>query len=434
LSALEALLTRGQPRSRRALWTVAALALVGAVGLGVGGYFAFRPRPSRDWTQPLWQRRAIASAVVSDGNGDDGGLARVLDERLRDELALGGELRVVPADLVERVRAEMGGVDFASVDRAGRTQLRERLGCQLLLAGRARRQPDGMVKLTVEVRDAVDGRPRAWAEELAAPDALGPLTTKLSARLRRQLALQPPSPDDEAREHAAFPASPALAQQYAEGLAALRRFDADGARKSLEAVVAADPQQPLAWAALAEAWRQLGYQQRQHEAARQAFDRANALPREQRLWVEAQAREANREWPEAIELYRTLASFFPDNLEYGLRLAQAQLTGGHAPDAEATLTRLSKLPPPDGNDPRIDLMQASARSRDNDHLGALQLLDRAQKRAQAADQRQLLALIRQAQCQALLELVRTDEALAPATTPSAASRRPAIASASRAPC
>ena len=413
LSALEEQLERAQRRPRRPTWivlTAAALGLVAVGALGVGGYFLARPRVSRDWTQPLWQRRAIASAVTGDVR--DGALARVLDERLRQELALGGELRVVPADRVERVRAELGGVDFASVDRAGRALLRDRLGCQLLLAGHARTQPDGMVQLTVEVRDAVDGRPRAWAEDSAPPDALDPLTVELSARLRQQLALQPPSADDEAREHAAFPATPALAQQFAEGLAALRRFDADGARRALEAVVAADPQQPLAWAALAEAWRQLGYQQRQHEAAKQAFDRAGSLPREQRLWVEAQAREANREWPEAIELYRTLASFFPDNLEYGLRLAQAQLTGGHAADADATLTRLAKLPPPDGNDPRIDLVRASARSRDSDYAGALTLLDGAQQRAQAVDQRQLLASIRQLQCQVLHELVRTQEAIA----------------------
>src|SRR5262249_45182423 len=183
---------------------------------------------------------------------------------------------------------------------------------------------DGRAQRTVDVRDAADGRPLAGVEDAAMPDALGTLSAEVAARLRKQLALQAPSPDEEMRVRAAIPSTTALAEGYADGVEKLRRFDAVGARQALEAVLAADPQQPLAWAALAEAWHQLQYQQRQREAARQSFDRAESLPREERLWVEAQYRESMKQWHEAVELYRSLATFFPDNLDYGLRLADAQ--------------------------------------------------------------------------------------------------------------
>ena len=34
---------------------------------------------------------------------------------------------------------------------------------------------------------------------------------------------------------------------------------------------------------------------------------------------------SRRNWPAAVEIYKTLWGFFPDNLEYGLRLAAAHL-------------------------------------------------------------------------------------------------------------
>ena len=49
---------------------------------------------------------------------------------------------------------------------------------------------------------------------------------------------------------------------------------------------------------------------------------------------------------------------FPDNLSYGLRLAAEQLHLNPA-DAASTLGSLRKLPSPVGDDPRIDLMDAS---------------------------------------------------------------------------
>src|SRR5437660_7589958 len=53
-----------------------------------------------------------------------------------------------------------------------------------------------------------------------------------------------------------------------------------------------------------------------------------------------------REWDKAVEIYRTLFGFFPDNLDYGLRLASVQTSAGKGQNALATLEALRKLPPP----------------------------------------------------------------------------------------
>ena len=360
----------------------------------------------------------------------------MLDERLRAELALGSELRVVPAEAVAPVAAELGGADFAKLSaRRALAKVRDRLGCQLIVAGRARTLPDGRAGLTVDVRAADDGRPLAWVEDAAMPDALGALTAEVAARIRHQLALGAPSPDEERRVRAAIPSSAALAAGYADGLDKLRRFDADGARRALEAVLAADPQQPARLAALAEAWNQLQYEQRQREAARQAFERADALPREQRLWVEAQYREAMKEWPRAVELYRSLATFFPDNLDYGLRLADAQVAAGDVAGGQAPLARLATLPPPDGKDPRIDLGRGSRSAARPARPRAAHPRRRAPPLAGLGTAAALRAHPRAPSARALQDAeVRTDDALAACTDAERAfAEPPAIAAASPAP-
>ena len=64
--------------------------------------------------------------------------------------------------------------------------------------------------------------------------------------------------------------------------------------------------------------------------------------------------------PAALEIYRTLHSFFPDNLDYGLRFAKAQIQASRPADALLTLARLRRLREPEGKDARIDLAEATA--------------------------------------------------------------------------
>src|SRR5207302_2191335 len=133
---------------------------------------------------------------------------------------------------------------------------------------------------------------------------------------------------DAGAVRASMPSDPEMARLYADGLKKLRAFDALGARDLLEKVAASEPVFPLAHSALAEAWSRLGYDVKAKEEAGKAFDLSGNLSREDRLSVEAHYREANRERDKAIELYRTLFSAFPDNLDYGLQLATTQWRSG----------------------------------------------------------------------------------------------------------
>src|SRR5262249_45611915 len=143
-------------------------------------------------------------------------------------------------------------------------------------------------------------------------------------------------------------------------LAKLRVFDAPGARDLLEKAVAEDPSHALAHSALSVAWSRLGYEERAQDEAKRAFDLATSLSREERLTVEGRYRETTNEWSKAVEIYQTLWDFFPDNVEHGLRLVQAQISAGRGKAALATVETLERRLPPDYEDPRIYLAEAQA--------------------------------------------------------------------------
>ena len=69
---------------------------------------------------------------------------------------------------------------------------------------------------------------------------------------------------------------------------------------------------------------------RAREQSKIALDLASNLGREEHLIIEGRARETAFEWREAVNVYQTLFGFFPDNIEYGLRLAEVQISADEA--------------------------------------------------------------------------------------------------------
>jgi hypothetical protein len=93
---------------------------------------------------------------------------------------------------------------------------------------------------------------------------------------------------------------------------------------------------------------------------RQAYELSSNLSREERLVAEGRYRAIDHEHEKSIEIYRTLFTLFPDNLDYGLKLAEEQSRGGKGHDALATIELLRKLGPRASEDPRIELEEATA--------------------------------------------------------------------------
>lgn len=399
--------------SRRPLAVAGLVATLAAVLLVPG---LRSPSPAPGPPPSLKVRPSLAVLPFKDlaGRAESAWLQTALSEMLAAELAAGGALRIVPGENVARLRADLRLPPVDSLAAETLAQLRNTLGADVVVLGAYLAGADGRVRLDVRVQDGRSSEVVAVVTEEGTQEALLDLVARSGRRLREALGTAGLSTADALGLRASLPASPTALRPLAEGLARLRAFDAAGARERLSVAVAAAPDHPLGHAALAEAWALLGHDDEARAAIQRALELSSDLPRESRLSIEARHREALRDWPEAVRIYDVLFSFFPDNLEHGLRLAAAQTAAGHADEARRTVALLRRLPPPAPDDPRLDLTEAALAETLGDFRGQLAAAGRAVARGQARGERLLVARGRLHEAYAAGRLGRLDQTRAAA--------------------
>ena len=310
-------------------------------------------------------RRSVAVLGFKNlsGKPDEAWISTALAEMLSTELAAGEQVRTIPGENIARMKVDLALADADSFGQDSLTKIRNHLGTDLVVVGSylamgktggARSdsifafRTQSQAKLSLPYRRPAP-RANSWTWFHAA-----------EPRFAENLASDRCQSFESSGVRASLPGNGEAARLYSEGLAQLQVLNALSARDLLQKAVQADPKHAPTHAALAEAWSALGYDSRAATEAKRALDLSENLSREERLFVEGRYHEFSREWPKAIEIYRTLTGFFPDNLEYGLRLAASQAAGGSGKDALATLEGLRNLPAPARDDARIDLAEANA--------------------------------------------------------------------------
>ena len=412
---------------RGMLWKMVIPVLVAVMFAG-GGYFFLHRSPklnlwrirehalirpvtetTRGSASAIKMRRSVAVLGFKNvsGRADAAWLSTGLSEMLTTELGAGEQLRTVSEETVSRAKLDLSLADVDSLARDTLTRVRENLGTDFVVLGSyVALGPESARQVRVDVRlqDAQSGETMSLVSEAGTEDKLFALVASAGTELRRKLGIGEISEADAKNLRAEVSSDAEAARLYAEGLRQLRAFDALAAKESLEKAVSADPTYALARSALAAAWSGLGYDGQAAEEAKRAVDLSGALPREDRLTIEGRYYEAVKRWPKAIEVYKTLWMFSPDNLDYGLRLAQARTSGGQAKDALATLDELRKLPPPDRDDPRIDLAEGAADDGLADYKRELDAAQNATKKGERQGARLLVARAKLAEGRAFFSL------------------------------
>jgi tetratricopeptide (TPR) repeat protein/TolB-like protein len=396
-----------RPRRRRA-WLAGAAAAAVAVALALAaasGFWKAPPLPGRsvsgaDSAAPPFAaapRRAIAVLGFANATGraEAQWLSSALSEMLTSELAATGDIRAVPGEVVAQARQDLG-LSLSSALGAGTlARLRQILGADVVLLGSFTAQGGSEAPIRIDLRlQATDGTYTKPFSIEGSEAQIFALVHRGGESLRRELGIGQVEPRTQPAIEAAHPASPEAVRLYAEGLEALRSFEPGRARDLLERAISTDPEYPLARAALADAWSDLGYDEHALAAASEARKRAGKLSRSDQLMVEGLERRLSRDWKRAIEIAGTLWRFYPDDLEQGLRLAQVQLEAGESTAALATIEELRRLPPPSGDDARIDLVEARAAEGLSDFHRQLAVAERATAKAQATGSRSILARAR----------------------------------------
>jgi len=324
------------------------------------------------------------------GQPDVAYISTALVEGIASDLAGGDRLRIVSTEEVARLKRDLHLVEGNTLAPDTLRLVKAGRGIDLVVTGSYTAVGAGegkQVRVDVRVQDADSGQVIGALSSTHPETELLVLISESGAGVRRTLGLS--GVDTAPISVAALPTSLDARRLYAEGLNAMRAFDATRARDLFEKSIAREPDFALAHVALANAWSILGYDASAAREASAAASLSKGLREADRTWIEGLRREYTREWAAAIAAYRMLATDYPDEPEYALKLANAQISAGTAKDALETIAHVSRTVTSAKDDARIFLAEADAA----ESLGDAAREEKAAMAAIAAAQRQGSALL-----------------------------------------
>ena len=389
-------------------------AVAAAVLAVVGGAYVVLARLGGPVSAGVRVRPAVAILGFRNltAKSDRAWVSTALAEMMASELDVAERLRTVPGENVARARIDLTLPDTDSFSAPTLGRLRKNLGADFVLTGSyfdAGTEGGGRLRLDLRLEDTRDSE-RFWSSTESGTEAdLPQMVARAGVDLRTKLGIAAAG-QSRAEAQAAAPPTSDVARLYAEGLTHLRQFDAKGARELLERAVATAPEYALAHSALSAAWSALGYSEMARQEARRALDLAKGLPRAQQLSIEARLDESAGQWDKAVAIYRKLGDLFPDDPDYGLRCAAAQVKAGRGKDALATVEVLRAKPAAVRDDAAIDYAQSLAANQTGDFLQAQEAAARAAAKAGEREEGMLVADARLLECRELEALGRMAQA------------------------
>jgi len=328
-------------------------------------------------------------------------LSTAIGEMLYHELAGAsgpGALHLIPPEDAARMDRDLL---HRSTGREAVHDVRNYSGADWALIGTVTVLPgqaDPPLRIDLHIQDLRTGDFLATSSTEGSEAQTFDMVRSLADQLRPALgALAPSSPT----RISAVPTSARAMQLYSEGLIALRSSDPLTARDRLMAAVKADPSNALCYSALSEAWSNLGYEAKAADAARRAFDLSSSLSDLDRLAIEARYRLAGHDWARAAALYEAIWRITP-NIDTAEAMLNAYESTGRIDDARHVIARLRALPPPLGDDPRIDILEAHQIGATWSDFSRIMLLAKdASQKAQRRGMRDLYARARLLEAKAM---------------------------------
>lgn len=403
------------PRTWLSIAAAFALVLVLAVFLIRLGVLRRNPAGSASASLKLRPSIAVLGFKNLSQKPDVDWMSTAMAEMLGAELAAGQQMRVIPSENISRMKRDLALAPSDTFGQGTLANIHNQLATDMIVSGSFLALPSGSrtkLRIVFQVQDTRTGETLAAITEDGAESDLPQLISAGGDSLRHTLGIGSLSPAAVRQVRAAIPANSEADRLYAQGLAKLQENEDLAARALLEKAIAADPNHALSHSALAEALSRLGYDSLAIGEGKKALDLASNLAREDQLAIEGRYHVLSNEREAAVATYRTLHNFFPDNLDYSLRLARAQYRANHADDALQTLAALRKLPGPLGTDPRIGIAEAHAAERLGDMRRSQQAAAAAIARSRDLGARLILADALSVESWAWMNLGNLDQAIA----------------------
>jgi DNA-binding winged helix-turn-helix (wHTH) protein/tetratricopeptide (TPR) repeat protein len=420
LATHTATVSTGSPRwSRR--W--AFIAVPAAILLAVPLTWIFRHNrqsPSGpDVSAHLVPRRSAAVVGLRDLNADasDHWLSTALAEMISSELSASENLRVIPGE--EVAHAGLAEAPSSTPSRDTLARYAHQLGADIIVYGsfavshppRGSKSGDSL-RLDLRVENFSSEAPALMLIKTGQSSNLFELVTASGSELRQRLGLEALTPQDANGVRKSLPLDATAGQFYAEGLNRLHLFDPLGARELLQKAAKIEPTHAGTHLALSDTWNSLGYDALARAEAEQAVKLSDGLPRQQSLAMQGKLALRSSDGAHATEIFRTLFTFYPDNVDYGLALASAQELTGHSPDALATLQTLDRPGIPAVDKARIELTRSRFDLDLGDFKGTVSSADRADRIGRDLDLNLIRAQALWQKASALAEQSKPQESLA----------------------
>ena len=324
---------------------------------------------------------------------DEDWLSTAITQMLSTELAGGDKTRIISEEIVARAKQDLRLKEKDSYARDTLRDLRTRLGSDYVVAGSYMALGDknsGQVRMDLRLQETISGETLTSIAVSGKQSEIFDLVARAGREMRAKLGSTVP-PEGDVDWRTVLPSNPEAARLYSEGLAHMRVSENLPATDFLQKSLTIEPSFALGHAALADAWAALGYDARALASAQKALSLSNGLPEDERMEIQGRYYELSHDWAGAVGVYRHLWQDFPDDLESGLKLAAAEMAAGNVNDAFGVLSNLRSLPAASGNDPRIDLTEASMAARSADYKRQQTLAEQAATKAQSSGTRLLLA-------------------------------------------
>jgi eukaryotic-like serine/threonine-protein kinase len=376
-------------------WAVVLVLLLCVSGLAVWGRRSLTSSATStnasSRTSPPPVRPCVAVFVFKNlsQRADEDWFGGALAEMLSTELGADGRLRALPGETIARATTELHLATQSGLAPETLAAVRKNLAADYVVTGAyavvySGHDPSShQLRLDICVQDTKSGETIATFANAANVPQLFSVAATTGTQMIQSLRLPGISPGTEELARAALPSDPTATRLYMQGLQKLRQQDLLTARDTLVKAVQADPSFPLAHLALADAWQNLGYLQNEKLEASKAFDLSSHLSRELQLYVRARYLHTTRDWDQTIKTYHTLMNLYPDNIEYGLQLAETQTAADRPREAQATIEALHKIASPAAQDPRLDLAEAVAARALSDFQNSARAAARAAEKARA---------------------------------------------------
>lgn len=366
-------------------------------------------------SQPMLLKVAVMGFKNLSGKPTDAWISDVLASQIATDIAAKGGLETVSAEGIVNAKAQLSLADTPGYAKDSLAKLNTLLGASYVVTGSYLVQNEAgsdHISVGVILQNAATGETVAAFPETGLVSTVTELSSRGGEALRNKL----PISVADSIESEAVSADPASVNSdairyYRDGLNKLASYNLPGARDALQKAVKLEPDSAMIQEAMSRAWFELGFDQKARSAAETAYEISKrSASMETRFLMEANYRELNSQWDQAINVYKELWQAFPNDVDYGLELARVQTDGGKPKDALATLTTLKSQIPDAAQDPRVDLQQAVTASNLGDAIRQRDAALAAAEKAAKLGSRLFLAEAYWQQCDALTALGQLEEA------------------------